>query len=128
MAPNHSTWVRFPRGLLVITVYGDVKPGAMSKYRKRKNRRKWYKVNIHACWRDEECQSLGAPKRLYINFYFGSLQISKVGRGGVSFHRSHPKREREWRERGLREGWIQEFPDGSTLVKLKKPIVVRERD
>lgn len=98
-----------------ITVYGDVKPGAMNEYRK------WYKVHIHACWRDAECQSYGAPKRLYINFYFGSLQM---GEGGVSFRRSHPKRDRQWRERGKREGWITELPDGSTLVKLKEPIEV----
>lgn len=108
-----------------LTADGGVKPGAMNEQEERKikqlRRRQW-KIHIHACWRDEECQSFGAPKRLYINTYIGSLQIE---RWRIHFHRSHPKREREWLEAGIRSGKVTVLPDGSTLVKLDKPIIVK---
>lgn len=80
-------------------------------------------IHLHACWRDEECQSFGAPKRLYFNTYLGSLQFEKWR---VHFYRSHRKREREQFEAGIKNGKITVMPDGSTLWKLDKPIIVQD--
>lgn len=54
-------------------------------------------MHVHACWRDEECQSYGAPKRLYITTkHFGALIIGEKTQGWLPFLGSMPTKWPTW--------------------------------